>query len=700
LSVQGGGIAVLYLTTYASYALYDLLPGVLAFALLVGITAAAGALAVLQDARALAVLGIVGGFMAPVLTSSDSGNHVALFSYYAILNFAIVGIAWFKAWRELNVLGFFFTFGIGSLWGYQAYEPAKFASTEPFLVLFVAMYTLLPVLFAHRTHPKLKGFVDGTLMFGTPVVGFGLQSQLVGDTKYGLALSAVALSAWYIGLATYLYRRRRAPELAVLVESLLALSIAFLTVAVPLALDARWTSAAWALQGAAMVWLGVRQRRKLALAAGVALQLLAGAAYVAQPVDLAGVMPVVNGYFIGAALLAVAGWFASRLFERLEPDRGALAFLVSVALFVWAGGWWLCAGFVEANRYLGNDLEPPVKLLFASLTTILAMLASARFEWRRLNALGLVLWPIAVLAAGIEVFDEPHPFASYGWIAWPAAYATMLVFLRAREQQFPALRAALHTVSFWLLAAVLALETDWQVDRFAGGVWPPAAAQTVVGALILATLQARKRIAWPLAAHEQAYVDGCCGGVLAALALLTLAANVVSPGDAAPLPYVPILNPLEVATLFVVLVLVRWWEARAPFRRFAVPQQALAAVGALFGLFFLTMVVARGVHHFAGVPFDEDSLAASDVLHAALSIVWGVTGLAAMVIGARTGARAIWLGGAALMTVVVVKLFLIDLENTRTLARVVSFLGVGLLLLVVGYFAPVPPRADLDKRTA
>ena len=118
LSVQGGGIAVLYLTTYASFALYDLLPGVLAFALLIVITAAAGALAVLQDARALAVLGIIGEFMAPVLTSSGSGNHVALFGYYAILNFAIVGIAWFKAWRELNVLGFFFTFGIGSLWGY------------------------------------------------------------------------------------------------------------------------------------------------------------------------------------------------------------------------------------------------------------------------------------------------------------------------------------------------------------------------------------------------------------------------------------------------------------------------------------------------------------------------------------------------------------------------------------------------------
>ncbi len=133
-SVQGGGIGVLYLTIYASFALYNLLPAALAFALLVVVTAAATALAVLQDARALAVLGIVGGFLAPVLVSTGSNDHVALFSYYAVLDFAILGIAWFKAWRMLNVLGFLFTFGIGTLWGIDGYTPEKFATTEPFLV--------------------------------------------------------------------------------------------------------------------------------------------------------------------------------------------------------------------------------------------------------------------------------------------------------------------------------------------------------------------------------------------------------------------------------------------------------------------------------------------------------------------------------------------------------------------------------------
>jgi uncharacterized membrane protein len=316
LSVQGGGIGVLYITIYAAYAIFPVLPAGVTFVLLVGVTLAAAALAVLQDSRALAVLGIFGGFMAPVLASADTGNHVVLFSYYAVIDVAIVAIAWFKAWRMLNVLGFVFTFLIGTLWGGDAYEPELFATTEPFLILFTLMYLVIPVLFATRSEPRLSGFVDGTLVFGTPIVAFTLQGQLVGDTAYGMALSALALAAFYVGLATYLLRLRR-EELRVLIQAELALGVAFLTIAVPLALDARWTSAAWALQGAALVWLGFRQQRKLALAAGLALQALSGAAYLVQA-PAAAEWPILNGYCVGALLLALAGFFSARL---LDPHR-------------------------------------------------------------------------------------------------------------------------------------------------------------------------------------------------------------------------------------------------------------------------------------------------------------------------------------------------------------------------------------------
>jgi uncharacterized membrane protein len=110
LSLQGGGIGMLYLTIFAAFRLHDIVPAPFAFALFVALTAFTGVLSVLQNSMVLAVLGTVGGFLAPVLVSTGAGNHVALFSYYLLLNAAILGIAWYRPWRVLNVIGFAFTF--------------------------------------------------------------------------------------------------------------------------------------------------------------------------------------------------------------------------------------------------------------------------------------------------------------------------------------------------------------------------------------------------------------------------------------------------------------------------------------------------------------------------------------------------------------------------------------------------------------
>jgi uncharacterized membrane protein len=100
------------------------------------------------------------------------------------------------------------------------------------------------------------------------------------------------------------------------------------------------------------------------------------------------------------------------------------------------------------------------------------------------------------------------------------------------------------------------------------------------------------------------------------------------------------------------------------------------------------------VHFLAGVHHSFDALFRSEVMQASCSVLWSVTALAAMLAGRHRGSRRAWLAGAGLLGVVVVKLFLIDLEGSGTVARIVSFLGVGLLMLVMGYFCPLPPKED------
>ncbi len=91
LALQGAGVGVLYLTVFAALRLYALLPAAIAFPLLAAVAILLGVLAVLQNSLSLAILGVVGGFLAPVLASTGQGSHVALFSYYALLNAGILG---------------------------------------------------------------------------------------------------------------------------------------------------------------------------------------------------------------------------------------------------------------------------------------------------------------------------------------------------------------------------------------------------------------------------------------------------------------------------------------------------------------------------------------------------------------------------------------------------------------------------------
>ena len=199
-------MGVTFLTAFAAVRLFGVLDPLPALVLMVVLVVATGVLAVAQDAPGLAGFGVAGGFLAPILVSTGSGSHVALFTYYAVLNLGILGMAWFKAWKLLNLEGFLFTFGVGTLWGARYYRPEFFASVEPFLLLDFALYLAVAILFATRQPPRLRGLVDGTLVFGLPLAVFALQGALVADTEYGLAWTALGLGLTYLLAAAALSR--------------------------------------------------------------------------------------------------------------------------------------------------------------------------------------------------------------------------------------------------------------------------------------------------------------------------------------------------------------------------------------------------------------------------------------------------------------------------------------------------------------
>jgi uncharacterized membrane protein len=685
---------VLYLTIFAGLRLYQLLPAGGAFFLLLGVVAFSAILAIKQDSRALAILGISGGFLAPILTSTGQGSHVMLFSYYALLNAGILAIAWYKAWRPLNVLGFAFTFVIATAWGVMQYRPEFFATTEPFLILFFLFYVAIAILFSFRQTPQLKGYVDATLVFGTPLVAFGLQTGLVRDYEYALAFSALAVSLFYLTVAMILYRRKQENQ-RLLVESFLALGVVFGTLAIPLALDGRWTAATWALEGAAIVWIGARQSRWLARAFGMLLQFGAGAAFVVGW-DSGGVqIPLLNSQYLGTVFIAIAGLFSAWYLSHRVSERKAFEAPAGAVLFAWGLVWWLGGGIAEIDRLFDPRTALNVSKLFVAATAVVLALMQRRFDWAlaKLPALGLIV-ALAVFAV-INVLSAGHPLGNLGIIAWPAAIAAYFWILK-RYDNFPT-AGKLHSLTLWLVTALATWEVAWQIDRAVAGAgtWPLIAWLIVPAGVVLLLVTQGKRIAWPVVRHWHDYLLVGCVPLVLFVALWSLTTNFFSDGNPAPLPYIPVLNPLDIAQGFAFLVLVSWLlKARSEAWPFWQGMPKTATIGAIAALAFVWVnaMLVRTLHFWAGIPFNLESMWRSTLAQTSLSIFWSVLALCVMVYATRKGLRILWLIGAALMGVVVLKLFTVDISNIGGLTRIVSFIGVALLLLVIGYFSPVPPK--------
>ncbi|MBC9249018.1 hypothetical protein A9179_01890 [Pseudomonas alcaligenes] len=954
LMLQGTGIAVIYLTTFAAMRLHPLLDPQMALALLVLVTAFSAILAVTQNALGLAVAAALGGFAAPILTSTGSGNHVALFSYFILLNGGILAIAWFKAWRLLNLVGFFGTFGIGFAWGLRSYTPELLWSTEPFLILFFLMYVAIGLLFARR---KLRegadaplerelllrwsagkaDYVDGTVLFGPPLVGFGLQYAVVQHIEFAAAFSALGLGLFYLLLARLL-AGRTADRALLLVETCLALGVVFGSLAIPLGLDARWTSAAWAVEGAGIYWLGLRQGRPLArafalflqfaaalaflggidfsipgdtvldgaplgalmlgaallfsfwqlrqapegiprtwerrapqllAAAGLgflyliaplclgaegtaiawalaglatlfaglrlqsrtflfsafAIQLLGGVLFLARlrgaDADGAGVLDsgwrgllvcsliglalvagmliaardklvsqdrrlmrglslvlLVGLLFLNLAALFVLSWQsasavwagsgllvlwlslrlqlrASFLFGLLLQVVGGIAFLAASPLLLgqlpseglrplahagfwtplvlalaaqvgawrlrhvllrqqagaldglslqrlaqlllaWGAGWWVLALSGEVLRFVEPAWQGAALLSLAAASVALWSWLAGRLHWRSLALLCSLLVPAALVILLHLAHATYHPAANFGWLGWGLLFAVHLLSLRRLAELLPAgVRSAAHVLGCWLILGVLALELRYLLmllaEQYNAWRWLGWA---VLPSLYLLLMAAPRQLPWPVAGYPREY------RVLAAAPLAALMlgwfwlANIASDGNAEPLPYLPLFNPLELGLLLVLLAIYSWLRSGLPQLGLApvrVEQGAQLVAGiSLFALF--TAAVFRTAHHWGGVPFQLDLLLDSMLVQAGLSIVWTLIALPLMIVGHLRGRRELWLVGAALIGVVVAKLFFVELGNRGGLERIISFIGVGVLLLIVGYFAPLPPR--------
>ncbi len=707
--LQGAAVAVLFLTLFVAFRTYQVIPGLAAFALMVGVAALAAALAVLQDARALAVIGALGGFATPLLVSTGGGNPVALFSYYLALDLGIAAVAWFKHWRTLNLIGFVATFGVATAWGVLDYRAERYAGSQAFLIAFFLLFVLVGLLPARRLAAATAGspeaglpsapaaaWINGSLLFGLPTIAYALQMGMVRQLPFGAALSALAMAAFYVMLALWLRRRG---EFALVSEASLAIAVVFLTLVIPFALDAHSTAGAWALEGAGLVWLGFRQSRRLARGFGYALLLLAGPTLL-WAMDRHGPPQVIfNGYLFNG-LMVVAGALLAAFFVR----RGAAAAqamrgeaLAEPVLVGWATLAALAAAAVQIDRFVVSPCSLAAWLVTGSAIALCATALVARWRWPTPAWPALLHAVLLVLATFDAVVDLRQPLAEGGAWAWPVALATHLVVLRWAAPHWGAWAGhAVHVVGVLVLATLGALggRALTQALGDAHSAWAWLGWLVAPALLLVALLRPSLAQRWPLSAAPRAYGLWAAGVLAIALWGWTLLANALSNGAARPLPHLPLLNPLDVG-VGVALVGVWMWLNSAPVReKWTVPHWLTPAAMGFAGFVWLNAILIRAFHHYGDVPYRLQAWAHSLPVHTGITLLWTGTALALMWWAARRVQRAPWVVGACLLAAVVLKLMLVDLSGSGTVTRIVSFVGVGVLMMVIGYVAPLPAKGS------
>lgn len=262
------------------------------------------------------------------------------------------------------------------------------------------------------------------------------------------------------------------------------------------------------------------------------------------------------------------------------------------------------------------------------------------------------------------------------------------------------MRKFAHASSVYILLAVFG-QSLYQVvhhSSLAATAWESVTLLfCAIACLILLTLWAGKvRASWPLRDYGTVYLQEGAIPLVALVLWLATLLMLTSSGEAKPLPFVPIINPTDLTVLLGIGSIAFWFSSLRNypdidiFSNPIVLQRFYVAICVELFL-WLNTAWLRTAHHYFDVTWQADALFKSFAVQAGYAILWSTLALVLMVVAHRRVSRSIWMAGAGLLALTVIKLVLVDLANHGGMERVIAFIVVGIMLLIIGYFAPMPP---------
>ena len=738
LAAVGVGIAGGYATLLAAAALYHLLPAPAALVAAAAIAAVALATSLVWSSELVAGFGLIGAMLVPIAVVFDDGPTILGTAFVAFMLGATGAVGVIRRWIALLVAGAAASLPQIALLVLLADDGS--ARVTALAAVFATAYVTIGVaLQLVRPRQRLDGFAASFAFGGTAVAGASAL-LLYDGTPRGIALLAAAAPLAAAGAFFFAAARDRdlGGFLAVLALALVAVAVASLLSGPTLAI-------AWSAEAAALAWLADRTREprfQLAAFAYLALAGIHALAIDAQPRRLLEVSPHpaagVAAVVAAAAAAAIAAFYA-RLEPSADEPAGAFAAVdaaldelaaaqraVRVTLVSAAALLGLYAGAQAILELVAGVATDPdagfawghVAVTAASATVAVGALAVGLRRRLRELELGALAWAAFVLVelGGFDFTQLPAEQRSYASLAVAAAALAFAVanrLLRPREDALDGVTivasivgAALAASAALVLvggqgiggnaegAALLAVAGVYGAtavavhsrDRdFATLLWAIALALGIGGSvdllggtwLVLAWAAAAVTVATLAAVvEEDRLVSGAV--VLAGLAVAHALALDAPPSHL----FVARQHPGTGLAALLLAAAATGWVARSEdgleqsFTRFGLALAGAVTVYAA-SLGILESAEALGTAS-TNIDFQHG--------HTVVSAFWGALGLSALYVGLKQRSRPLRLGGFALFGVSLAKLFLYDLAALSSVTRALSFLAVGVVLLLGGFF--------------
>ena len=465
-ALAGGGVAIVYLSVFSAYAFYQLIGIYPAIGVLALTSVAAATLAVRHESTSLAILGMVGAYLAPLLIGefggqdgtgvAGTGPNYEVMVYVLLVNVGVLALSTLRNWRWFTLLALLASLASFMAWYDYAEDFADIEIAQAFLTGIFLTFVSSTMLY-HVLWRRVPQAFDHSMMVLNAVAFLALSYGLLwNDYREWMGLFTLLLAAFYAALgALALLRGREQYYLALMA---FGIAVVFLAAAAPVQLEGPWIGTAWATQGAVLIALSFRLGRLPTRIAGLMALVLSILRLLAVDVPTALMEELTafrNPYALTFATAAAALFIAAYLLRRNRdalrakewvefPAVLAGANVLLAALFAtqldnpWFGAAWAAQGaaFVGLSFLFGglsSRLIGLTALAAGAAWLLLVGLPMALEEdltpFANLYALAFGGGAVVSLAAAYALWSKRDSLLGKEWVEFPAVLTGANVLL-------------------------------------------------------------------------------------------------------------------------------------------------------------------------------------------------------------------------------------------------------------------------------